>query len=75
MPKRNGQASLEMTVAMLCLMTLLFGSVKVFLWLVDRVATRQVDYSKTRVEAGSCEFPCGGIWNDKASKMKLKIFN
>ncbi len=75
MRRRSGQASLEMTVAMLCLMTLLFGSVKVFLWLVERVATRQVDYSNTRVEAGSCDDPCAGIWNDKASKLKLKIFN
>ena len=74
-PQRiRGQASLEMGLAMMGALLLLYGSLKVCLWLVDRVVDRQVAYDKSRVSAGSDASP--GAWNDptKADAAKLKMF-
>lgn len=46
---RSGQASLEMTVALVGAILLLFGSLKVFLWLNERLVTRHQNYEATRV--------------------------
>ena len=43
-----GQASLEMTVALIGALILLFGSLKVFLWINQRIIQRQVSYEATR---------------------------
>ena len=49
---RWGQASLEVTVALIGALLLLFGSLKIFLWLNDRLVRRQQAYESTRAAAG-----------------------
>lgn len=49
----GGQASLELTVALILVMLLLVGSIKVFVWLNERMVMRQLDFERTRVAAGS----------------------
>lgn len=68
---RRGQASLEMTVALMGTLLLLFGSVKVFLWMVERLVVRQQSYETTRVAAGGDE--PGKRWNEPTAP--LRIFN
>ena len=41
-----------MTVALIGSLVLLFGSVKVSLWLIERMVRRQVAYEAGRVDAG-----------------------
>lgn len=70
--RRRGQAaSLEMTLAMFCALLLLFGSMKVMIWIVERLVTRQQDYEATRVNATLGAYN----WNDTATAMKLNMFN
>ena len=44
----RGQSSLEMTVALISALLLLFGSFKVFLWIYQRIVQRQLSYEQTR---------------------------
>ncbi|MFH0940744.1 MAG: hypothetical protein V1840_02685 [Candidatus Omnitrophota bacterium] len=50
---RDGQATLELTVALILIVILLMAGVKVFLWLNEGLVLRQVSYENTRVAAGS----------------------
>ena len=50
---RDGQATLELTVALILIAILLMAGVKVFLWLNEGLVQRQVSYENTRVAAGS----------------------
>lgn len=50
---RDGQATLELTVALILIVILLMAGVKVFLWLNEGLVLRQVSYDNTRVVAGS----------------------
>lgn len=50
---RIGQASLELTLAMIGALILLFGSLKVFLWVNERIIARQIAYERSRVAAGT----------------------
>ena len=68
---RCGQASLEMTVAYILGVLLLFGCLKVFLWINERVVSRQTRYEAGRLEAG--RFSGEKPWTEPSSK--LKIFN
>ena len=43
---------MEMTVAMIGAILLLFGSLKLFLWLNERLVTRHQNYEATRVSGG-----------------------
>ena len=52
---RDGQATLELTVALILIVILLMAGVKVFLWLNEGLVLRQVSYDNTRVKAGSTE--------------------
>jgi len=52
----RGQSTLELTAALVVIVILLIGSVKIFLWLNDSMVRRQVNYEATRVAAGSAEF-------------------
>ena len=61
----RGQASLEMTVAFIGVLLLLFGSLKVFLWVNERIVQRQKSYEATRVS--------GGSWTEPSKP--LRIFN
>ena len=58
----KGQASLEMTLALVGALLLLFGSLKVFLWLNSRFVARQQAYEASRVAAGSTQ--PGTTWNE-----------
>ena len=49
----RGQATLELTVALILIVILLMAGVKVFLWLNEGLVLRQVSYENSRVAAGS----------------------
>lgn len=49
--KQKGQASLEMVLSLICVLVLLLGSAKVFIWANEHLLLRHQDYEKTRVEA------------------------
>ena len=49
----RGQASLELTLAMIGALILLFGSLKVFLWVNERIIARQRAYEMSRQAAGT----------------------
>ncbi len=51
--KRPGQATLEMAVAMIAVMTLFFGTFKVFVWFNERLVRRHKNYEATRIGAGT----------------------
>jgi len=65
----KGQASLEMTLALIGTVLLLFGSLKIFVWLNERLITRQQRYEATRVLAGSAE--PGKMWNEPSQKLDI----
>ena len=71
---RGGQASLEMTVALIGSLLLLFGSLKVFLWVNERLVRRQLDYENSRAAAARDPGNNPGAWNDQASAVRLNIF-
>lgn len=50
---KTGQATLELTVALILIMLLLVASVRIFVWLNEGMVARQVSYEDTRVAAGS----------------------
>ena len=68
---RKGQSSLEMTVALIAVFVLCFGSVNMFIWLNERMVLRQEGYEATRVAAAS-DNP--GIEVDESGYPQLDIF-
>lgn len=52
-PRLQAQASIEMTLGLLAALLLLLGSFKVFLWMNERLVTRQMQYENSRVQAAS----------------------
>ena len=68
-----GQASLEMTLALWGALLLLLGSMKVCLWIGERLVRRQQYYNCTRVAAGSSA-PGAMVWDDPAVHIPLNIF-
>ena len=50
---RRSQASLEMTLAIIGLLLLLFGSFKLLLWMSERMIRRQQDYDTSRAAAAN----------------------
>lgn len=72
-PLVRGQASLEMTIALVGALILLFGSLKVLLWSVERVTARQQAYEQSRVAAGST--PQVGValvgWNEPSEPLQI----
>ena len=49
----RGQTTLELTTALIVVMMLLIGSVKIFMWLNERIVRRQMDYEAQRVDAAN----------------------
>lgn len=47
-----GQASLELSAALIIVMLLLVATVKMFVWFNERMMLRQRDYEATRITAG-----------------------
>ena len=70
----RGQATLELTVALIIVMLLLVGAVKTFVWLNERMVMRQQDFESSRVAAGSTA-PAGVTYSalDNATPNDLKI--
>lgn len=58
-----------MTVALVGALLLLFGSLKVFLWINERLVERQVNYEKTRVSAGSQDSL--KLWEEPDKPLKI----
>ena len=54
---RDAQASLEMTVALFGAILLLLATLKVFLWVNERIIRRQQNYETTRVGGGQWTEP------------------
>lgn len=73
-PVRQAQASLETTVALLGAILLLFASLKVFLWISERLIRRQQYYNCTRAMSGREPV----LWNDQAdpaNRIALSFFH
>ncbi len=51
--RQRAQASLEMTVAIIGSLLLLLGSLKLFIWLNERLVGRHLKYNDTRANAAS----------------------
>ena len=66
-----GQASLEMTLAMIGALLLLFGSFKVFLWVTKRMIVRQQAYESSRVAAGSSAAKGKTEWDEPSEKLAV----
>ena len=62
-----------MTVALIGSLVLLFGSVKVSLWLIERMVKRHAAYEAGRVEAGSRTDGAVVRWTEPSQP--LRIFN
>ncbi len=54
---KSGQASLEMTAALIGALLLLFGSLKVCLYFAERLVTRHQNYGTGRIVAASAVRP------------------
>lgn len=67
----KGQSSLELTVALIAAFILLLGTVKLFVWVNERMVLRQEDYEATRVAAAS-DNP--GVEVDESAYPLLDIF-
>jgi hypothetical protein len=79
----RGQSSLEMSAALILVLILLVGAVKLFLWLNASLVYRQSDYEKSRVAAGSTpltgvsltsQSDTKGVEVDESAYPKLDIF-
>lgn len=64
----NGQASLELTAALIVVAILIVGALKIFVWFNARLAMRQAEYERTRVTAGSVAHERVDIRNYDATK-------
>ncbi len=56
-----------MTIAIIAVLTLLFGSFKMFAWLTYRLIKRQNYYEHTRAQAGqqsATAAKAGAVWKD-----------
>jgi len=56
----SGQATLELSVALIVVMILLVAIVRTFVWFNEKLVKRQAGYESTRVAAGST--PHENIW-------------
>lgn len=70
-PFCSGQSTLELTVAMIAVFILLLASVKLFVWVNERLVLRQEDYEATRVAAASNN---PGVQVDESGYPLLDIF-
>ena len=65
-----------MAVALLGMLLLLFASVKVFVWMNERVVRRQMAYEATRVNAGAgTPNQVSDIWTDPSRQNRLDFFS
>ncbi|MDD5004884.1 MAG: hypothetical protein PHS93_00030 [Candidatus Omnitrophica bacterium] len=71
---KRAQATLEITLAFICLTVLLSGAIYMFIWFTERLAHRQEDYESTRVAAGSIAAGNEGVYINESNYPKLDIF-
>ena len=71
-----GQASLEMTLAMIGVLLLLAACINVFVWLNGRIVARQQAYESSRQAAADKDSTAPVLWNEPAndSSKNLKVF-
>lgn len=75
----RGQAALEVTVALIGAIVLLFGSLKVFLWINERLISRQIAYDEGkpgtgaggRVDAGSRTDGQLVLWEEPSKPLRV----
>lgn len=72
--KIRAQVSLETTLALICVIVLLFGSIKIFVWFTERIARRQEDYAAQRIDAGRIDVDGPEVQVDESNYEKLDIF-
>ena len=58
-----------MTVAMIGALLLLFGSIRVFLWMSERLITRQQGYERTRAAAANDQ--PGRTWDEPTDRLDI----
>lgn len=51
-PGKKAQATLELALSLICVLLLLLGALKVFIWVNSRMVMRQEDYEDSRLRAG-----------------------
>ena len=66
--RETGQATLELTAALILLMLLLVGVTKIFMWLGGRLVHRQVLYENSRVRAAD-----SSTWNVTVADLSQPI--
>ena len=70
----TAQATIEVTLAFVCVLILLFASVKIFIWMAERMVQRQEDYEATRIQAASINTGEPGVYVNESNYPKLDIF-
>jgi hypothetical protein len=72
----NGQATVELTVSIFCMLLLLFGILQVFWWANSWMVQRQRGYERSRIEAASVnpDDPNPERQVDESGYSKLDIF-
>ena len=60
MTRRRGQASIEITIAFVGALVIFFASLKIFLWLTERLIVRHRRYENITVDLGSFGFTIPG---------------
>ncbi len=71
---KRAQTSLETTLALICVLILLFGSIKIFIWFTSRIVHRQEDYELGRAAAGMIGEDREGVYVDESNYPPLDIF-
>ncbi|MFC1708480.1 hypothetical protein ACFL2J_00270 [Candidatus Omnitrophota bacterium] len=71
--KAKAQASLETTLALICVMILLVAVLKLFFWLTESMIVRQKDFESSRVSAGSIPAGGTGAYIDESDYLQLDI--
>ena len=69
-PTRSGQATLELTVAIIGVMVFLVATVKIVLWTTERFVTRQQNYDRMRTAAASMPESANASWYDSYEPSK-----
>jgi len=75
MHHKNAQASLELSISLICAFMLLFACIKIFLWSATLMVHRQEDYESSllsgRVTAGIGSYLTDVQVNDENTQLKL----
>lgn len=67
--KANGQASLELATAIICIFLILIASAKLCTWAIGRMVVRQEDFENTRIIAANTNI---GVEVDESSPTRYQ---